>query len=318
MYAKSILVQLRARAVADAWLRHLNYAPVTLALAVAVLPFTLQPRFAAHEPPVNLSRVEPVAAEPNPFEGLVQANVATVPKRMGLPIDKQQRLIVNYITKKFGVSSDVVQDLVKTAFAAGKQYGIDPRLVVAVMAVESSFNPIAESYAGAKGLMQIIPKYHLEKFNAFGGEQTVFDPRVNIMVGTRIIREYLMMHTGDLFTALQTYAGALTDRDSTYTHRVLNEKDHLDMLAGLPKTDRRQRITMTPDPEQPGKPYVPVMPLGLQPTEASAASAATPAAKPAEQPAHTPHTQPPSAAPAEAAAPVNLTQAQPDTAVRVQ
>lgn len=317
MYAKSILEQVRSRAAASEWTRYVSLTPLALVLVVAVLPFTLEPRSVTYTPPAVAARGEAAAPEANLFTGLVQASVSSAPKRMGLPIDKQQRLIVNYLTRKFGVSADVVQDLVKTAFAAGKQYGIDPRLVVAVMAVESSFNPIAESYAGAKGLMQIIPKYHQEKFAAFGGEQTVFDPRVNIMVGTRIIREYLMWSAGDLFTALQTYAGAIADRDSTYTHRVLNEKDHLDTLAGLPKSDRRSRITMTPEPEQPGKPYVPVVPLGLQP-DASAAAGAFPL-KPGEQPAHTPPVQvtPPSSAPSDAAA-VNLTQAQSEHAVRVQ
>ena len=264
MYAKSILEQVRARAVAGAWTRHLGYAPVALALGVAALPFTLQPHYVAYAPPASSVRGEPVASESSLFTGLVQANVSTSPKRMGLPIDKQQRLIVSYITRKFGVSTDVVQDLVRTAFAAGNQYGIDPRLVVAIMAVESSFNPIAESFAGAKGLMQIIPKYHLEKFEAFGGEQAVFDPRVNIQVGARIVREYLLMHSGDLFAALQTYAGALNDRDSIYTHRVLNEKDQLDTLAGLPKTDRRHRVTMSIDAEQPSKPYAPTTPLATR------------------------------------------------------
>lgn len=325
MYAKSILDQVRARAVAGNWTRHLSLTPLALALGVAILPFTLEPRLVAYTPAPVSAQTKLTAEESQLFAGLVQANVSTAPKRMGLPIDKQQRLITQYITRKFGVSVDVVNDFVKMAFAAGKQHGIDPRLIVAMMAVESSFNPIAESYAGAKGLMQIIPKYHLEKFAQFGGEQTVFDPRVNISVGARIVREYLLLNAGDLFTALQTYAGALADRDSVYTHRVLNEKDHLDSLAGLPKTDRRHRVTMTPEPEQPGKPYMPVVPLTLHPETVAAPAAPGPVIKPGEEPAHTPPTtqmrepqspESPTATNPPAPAAVNLTLATPQTAVR--
>lgn len=302
MYAKSIIEYVGSRAVAGAWSRHLTFVPVAMALVVAALPFTLKPHFATPAQPAA-ARAEPAASMESPFAGLVQASVASSPKRTALPLDKQQRAVVGYVTRKYGVSTEVVQELVKTAFTAGKQFGVDPLLVVAMMAVESSFNPIAESYAGAKGLMQIIPKYHPEKFEVFGGEQTVFDPRVNIMVGARIVREYLLMHSGDLFTALQTYAGAMADRDSIYTNRVLNEKDQLDALAGFPKTERKSRIVMQVEPQQPGKPMAVPKPLVLSPESPMnpAASSGTPQAstKPSEEAAqHTPPTQPAPQAPA--------------------
>jgi hypothetical protein len=280
MYAKSIIEHLQARVIRGAWSRHLGLLPAAMALSVAALPFTLKPGFERHAAPSNLpsapsasnaTNQAPVAAVAdvadvgeNPFKGLVLASVVTVPvvtKRVAtLPLDAQQRAVVGYITHKYGVSSEVVQEFVRTAFAAGKQYGVDPLLVVAMMAVESGYNPIAQSWAGAKGLMQIIPKYHPEKFVEFGGEKAVFDPRVNILVGARIVREYLLMNSGDLFAALQTYAGALADRDSIYTHRVLNEKDQLDALAGFPKTNRNNRVVMQVDPVRPGTLVIPAAP----------------------------------------------------------
>jgi hypothetical protein len=169
--------------------------------------------------------------------------------------------------------------LVKTAHAVGRQLGIDPLLIVAVMAVESSFNPIAESVAGAKGLMQIIPKYHQDKFAEFGGEQSAFDPRTNILVGARIIREYLSASSGDVFTALQTYAGALTDRDAIYTHRVLNEKDRLDELSGLPKTNRSGRVARldVPASQQDGGRISVTLPAAAAPAAKSAPAEIAPA-----------------------------------------
>jgi len=320
MYAKSIIEYVQARAVANAWSQHLIFLPVVMALGVAALPFTLKSQYTAQlqssvqQVPSEIQESQPLEAAENPFTGLVQAGVVKSPKRTALPLEAQQRAIAGYIKRKYGVSTEVVQDLVKTAFAAGKRYGVDPLLVVAIMAVESSYNPIAESFAGAKGLMQIIPKYHLEKFAEYGGEQAVFDPRVNILVGARIVREYLLMNSGDLLAALQTYAGAITDRGATYTQRVLNEKDHLDALAGFPRTERRSRIVMQLEPERPGAITVPSprMNLILAPeTSAAMTVAESQPAKPltaTELPAHTPPTQPQTpAVPA-----VGMTQAVPD------
>lgn len=329
MYAKSMIEYVQVRAIASKWSRHLSLLPAAMALTVAVLPFTLQPNFVNHAnqllnhsapdkslgaPGAGAANNSPVVAE-NPFTGLVQANVVTAPKRVGLPLDAQQRAVAGYITRKYGVSSDLVQEFVRTAFAAGKQYGVDPLLVVAMMAVESGYNPIAESWAGAKGLMQIIPKYHPEKFVEFGGEKAVFDPRVNILVGARIVREYLLNASGDLFTALQTYAGALADRDSIYTHRVLNEKDQLDALAGFPKTERTRKIVIQVDALRPGTLVIPAVPT-LVPVPQAAATSDNPAispvpsnVKPMDDAAQTMPTQPKQPT---AAAPVNLTQLERD------
>ena len=298
MYAKSMIEHVRARAVAGAWSRHMILAPVAMALAVAVLPFTLGTYFLAPAGSVTpLAGTKPVAVD-NPFRGLVHASVSTAHKRNVLPLDAQQRAVATFISRKYGVAADVVQELVRTAFAAGAQYGVDPLLVVAIMAVESSFNPIAESVAGAKGLMQVIPRDHPEKFAPYGGEQSVFDPRVNILVGARIVREYLLMASGDLFRALQTYAGALADNGAVYTHRVLNEKDQLDALAGLPKTDRGSRVMMQVEPQRPGTLTVPlpVAPssMSTQPEGAAMAQPAAPAVinRPVDEAKHNPPMQP--------------------------
>lgn len=314
MYAKSMLAYARAQVSAGAYEKQFRFVPVVLAWLVAALPFTMELRVARFsnaaamtEPEASTKpRGEPLAILENPFRALMQTNLAVdPPKRTALPLDAQQRAITGHISRKYGVSTDVVGELVRTAFAAGKQYGIDPLLVVAIMAVESSFNPIAESVAGAKGLMQIIPKYHPEKFAEYGGEHAAFDPRVNILVGVRIVREYLMMASGDLFTALQTYAGALGDRGAAYTHRVLNEKDLLDTLAGLPKTERAGRVAMLPGEARPGTLVVPRIeapeplpgPVVLPPAQTGAPSAAGPSAGPA-LPAPAPLAAPSTAAPA--------------------
>lgn len=142
----------------------------------------------------------------------------------------RHRAISEFLAKRYRVSQAVTFDLVGIAHAAGRQFGLDPLLIIAVIAVESRFNPIAESVAGAKGLMQIIPKYHGDKLQEFGGEKAIFDPEANIIVGSRILKEYLG-RTGNLGTALQMYAGALNDDQDLYTSRVMSEKQRLQQVV---------------------------------------------------------------------------------------
>src|SRR5258705_302581 len=102
-------------------------------------------------------------------------------------------------------------------------------LILSVMAVESRYNPVAESNMGAKGLMQVIPKFHADKLAGHGGESALLDPHVNIQVGAQILREY-MRRFGETETALQMYAGAFDEPSSSYALKVLAERARLEQL----------------------------------------------------------------------------------------
>jgi soluble lytic murein transglycosylase-like protein len=125
------------------------------------------------------------------------------------------------------------------AHSAAQEVGLDPLLVRAVISIESRFNPIAESGMGAKGLMQIIPKYHLDKLRAAGGEDAVFDPESNIHVGARILQEYVH-RTGTLEAGLQFYNGAWRDNSAAYAHKVLAERARLQQML----QERNLRVTL--------------------------------------------------------------------------
>ena len=143
--------------------------------------------------------------------------------------ETRRRALSEFLARRYKVSQAVTLDLVTIAHAAGHQVGLDPLLIIAVMAVESRFNPIAESVAGAKGLMQVIPKYHTAKFEEFGGEKSVFDPEANILVGSQILKEY-MARTGSLKGGLQMYVGSPDDEDVVYTGKVMTEKQRLQQV----------------------------------------------------------------------------------------
>ncbi|HKA39018.1 MAG TPA: transglycosylase SLT domain-containing protein [Burkholderiales bacterium] len=143
--------------------------------------------------------------------------------------ESRYRALSEFVARRYRVSQGVAFDLVSHAHHVGGQLQLDPLLIIAVIAIESRFNPIAESGAGAKGLMQIIPKYHEDKLGEFGGEHAVFNPETNIEVGSQILREYIR-RTGNLSVALQMYAGALGDHEDRYTRKVLNERQRLQQV----------------------------------------------------------------------------------------
>ena len=84
--------------------------------------------------------------------------------------------------------------------AAARAYQLDPALVLAVIKVESAFNPYAVSWAGAQGLMQLMPGTA-----ELMGVTNVFSPRQNIFGGCRYLRWMLDRFKGDLKLALAAY-----------------------------------------------------------------------------------------------------------------
>lgn len=165
---------------------------------------------------------------------------ATGPTHAGARADaaeRDQRVLAEFIAKRFRVARDAVGGVVATAFRAGSEHRVDPLLVLAVVAVESRFNPVAESPLGAMGLMQVLPKYHQDKLTEHGGDAALLDPVLNIEIGTHILREYLR-RAGDLESGLQMYVGAVDEPSARYAGRVLSERARLtQQLARLRRPD---------------------------------------------------------------------------------
>jgi soluble lytic murein transglycosylase-like protein len=142
---------------------------------------------------------------------------------------REQRAVSEFISKRYRVAQDAISGFVATAYVAGSEWKVDPLLILAVMAVESRYNPVAESHMGAKGLMQVIPKFHGDKLTEHGGESALLDPHTNIQVGAQILREYLRRF-GETETALQMYAGAFDEPNSSYALKVLAERSRLEQM----------------------------------------------------------------------------------------
>lgn len=155
------------------------------------------------------------------------------------PLDPAQRALVEHLSRRFMIAGEAAEQMVGAAHRAATQVGLDPLLVLAVISVESRFNPVAESGMGAKGLMQIIPKYHRAKLLELGGDKAVLDPESNIHVGTRILQEYVY-RTGSLEAGLQFYNGANRDESAQYAQKVMAERLKLEevVLSALPRRHR--------------------------------------------------------------------------------
>jgi hypothetical protein len=138
----------------------------------------------------------------------------------------ERRALGIYLARRYRVAPEPIDELVGAAFSAGRATGVDPLLVLAVISVESRFNPIAESDYGARGLMQVVPRFHVEKLAVHGGESSLLEPMTNILVGTKILDEYIG-RTGSLEAGLQMYGGAPEDPARGYAQRVLAEHQRL-------------------------------------------------------------------------------------------
>jgi len=146
--------------------------------------------------------------------------------------------LADFLGKRYRVSKDALEPYIRLAYSAGQKTRIDPLLIVAVMAVESTFNPIAESVMGAKGLMQIIPKYHQDKLTGPQGRKlNVLDPETNILAGAKVLREYATRTGEDLVAALRLYGG-FGPNASPYPEKVLSVRKRLhQFIRGV--SDRR-------------------------------------------------------------------------------
>jgi len=143
--------------------------------------------------------------------------------------EREQRALAEFISKRWRIAETAATSFVSIAYRAGERYSVDPVLILSVVAIESRFNPVAESVVGAKGLMQIIPKYHLDKLLDHGGEEALLDPEVNINVGAQILHEYYR-RLQDQEAALQRYAGAFDEPTSRYAAKVFEERMRLEPI----------------------------------------------------------------------------------------
>ena len=146
-------------------------------------------------------------------------------------LTRQQATLAVWIARRYKVAPEPIGALVQEAWVMGQRGGLDPTLILAIMAVESSFNPFAQSPVGAQGLMQVLTRVHDDKYESFGGKHAAFDPISNLRVGVQVLKECIR-RAGGLHEGLKFYVGAaLLETDGGYVGRVLLEQAHMRNVA---------------------------------------------------------------------------------------
>jgi soluble lytic murein transglycosylase-like protein len=164
-------------------------------------------------------------------------------------LSRAQASVALWLSRRYHVAPEPVSRLVQEAWNVGALVDLDPTLILAVMAVESSFNPFAQSPVGAQGLMQVMTKVHDDKYEAFGGSHAAFDPVTNLRVGVQVLKECIA-RSGGLEAGLRAYVGAANSgEDGGYAAKVLAQQGILRSIANGGKV--RVTASASPVPRQP-------------------------------------------------------------------
>jgi hypothetical protein len=163
-------------------------------------------------------------------------------------LTREQQAVAQWIARRYKVADAPIGRLVQEAWTLGQRAKLEPTLILAIMAVESSFNPYAQSNVGAQGLMQVMTNVHDKKFEPFGGSLAALDPLSNTHVGVQVLKECIA-RAGNLYDGLRHYVGAANlSTDNGYASKVLGEHQHLQRVAQGKAVPHNAPIVPVPAP----------------------------------------------------------------------
>lgn len=171
-----------------------------------------------------------IPADPSAIDRVTAADLQDLPR--------QQAQVADWLSRKYRVAKEPIAALVAEAYEVGVRARLDPTLILAVMAIESRFNPFAASPVGAQGLMQVMTRVHADKYEDFGGQWAAFDPLSNLRVGAQVLQGTIRQ-AGSVEGGLRLYVGAITSDGQDYIDKVLSEHGRLQRVA------QGQRVAFT-------------------------------------------------------------------------
>jgi soluble lytic murein transglycosylase-like protein len=121
--------------------------------------------------PASANEIEPTPQNRQPMLQMSSIDV-------GKPTDHSKiSQLTNHIRKKYRISKSKASTIVKAAFRSSVHYSLEPELILAIIAIESTFRARAVSVKGARGLMQVMPTAHPKKVKEIGGLSALFNPQ---------------------------------------------------------------------------------------------------------------------------------------------
>ena len=229
---------------------HNSFALLGLGVVFAVIALTARPdlREAGELKLITWleERRDAVSGSTEPDDAEAPVIVSSKPAK--LPV--QQAAVASWLSKKYSVAPEPLGVLVAQAFEIGHKVKLDPTLILAIMAIESGFNPFAQSPVGAQGLMQVMTRVHHDKYENFGGKLAAFDPITNLQVGVKVLQECIS-RAGSIEGGLKYYVGAANlQSDGGYAGKVMAEHARLIAVVGG-KRPPTSRIFSSPAPARP-------------------------------------------------------------------
>ena len=209
---------------------HNGFALVGLAVMFAIVTLTARPeiRQAGEVRLMGWLQMRQIA-ESGIADDVTAIERTTASHPHDLP--KPQAAAAFWLSRKYNIAAEPLSALVAAAYEAGRIAKVEPTLILAVMAIESGFNPFAQSAVGAQGLMQVMTKVHSDKFEGFGGQLAAFDPVSNLRVGVKVLKECIA-RAGSVEGGLKSYVGAANmDDDGGYVAKVLAEHNRLQQVV---------------------------------------------------------------------------------------
>ncbi|MDR2189041.1 MAG: transglycosylase SLT domain-containing protein [Azonexus sp.] len=146
------------------------------------------------------------------------------------PLSPQMQSALEFVSRRYRVADTALQPVFEAAEAAGRDLHLDPLLIIAVIGIESRFNPFSQSAYGAQGLMQVVPRFHADKLPEEATPAAFLDPVINVRVGATALRQFIN-RSGSLEAGLQQFGGAANDPARRYAAKVLAEKSRLETAA---------------------------------------------------------------------------------------
>jgi len=222
---------------------HNSFALLGLAVAFAAIALTARPdlRQAGEEQLMDWLQARQVTLLGDVAEPLEPSERALAADPKELP--KEQARVAYWLSKKYRVAPEPLSLLVAEAYEIGSRTKLDPTLILAVMAIESRFNPFAQSPVGAQGLMQVMTRVHTDKYESVGGHLAAFDPVTNLRVGVKVLQECIA-RAGTVEGGLRYYVGASDPaEDGGYASKVMAEHFRLRQVAGGRPMPMEQPVT---------------------------------------------------------------------------